>query len=236
MTMWRRFHSLESDISELPDAEPKVRAGRSRRRAWRDGLAVQTVIETIEDSRSYRSFECAIIASFGPRSVIELELIQRLASLLWRLRRANAIETGLFQIQTKLQGDPRNRLPLASSMPAIRQIPLQFSASEQVASGSDARCDFPSGSSRTRSPSRQLLGGPSSSSKMAQCFLRLFNLDASLLERVGAYEAKLWRQAAQTIWILDAMRRPQTPTRPRIRTAPARLGSNQNFWDPNKID
>ena len=43
---------------------------------------------------------------------------------------------------------------------------------------------------------------------MAQCFLRLFNLDATLLERVGAYEATLWRQAAQTIWILDAMRSP----------------------------
>jgi hypothetical protein len=39
--------------------------------------------------------------SVDPRSVIELELVHRLASLLWRLRRASAIETGLFEIQGK---------------------------------------------------------------------------------------------------------------------------------------
>src|SRR5262245_34600033 len=30
--------------------------------------------------------------------------------------------------------------------------------------------------------------------------------DPTLLDRVGMYEARLWRQAAQTIWTLDAMR------------------------------
>jgi hypothetical protein len=56
----------------------------------------------------------------------------------------------------------------------------------------------------------------------AQCFLRLSNLDPTLLDRVGAYEARLWRQAAQTIWTLEAMRQPP-PTirqRPRNRVAP----------------
>jgi hypothetical protein len=48
-----------------------------------------------------------------------------------------------------------------------------------------------------------------------------------LLERAGAYEARLWRQAAQTIWTLDAMRRPPTvPVPPRFRKAIARY-----FWD-----
>jgi hypothetical protein len=74
---------------------------RSRRRPWRDGLATQTVAENIEDAKCYRAFERAIIDSFVPRSVIELELVHRLASLLWRLRRASAIETGLFQIQNE---------------------------------------------------------------------------------------------------------------------------------------
>jgi hypothetical protein len=32
------------------------------------------------------------------QSVIERELVLRLAGLLWRLRRAGAIETGLFEI------------------------------------------------------------------------------------------------------------------------------------------
>src|SRR5262249_42618915 len=48
----------------------------------------------------------------------------------------------------------------------------------------------------------------SKSRTIAQCFLRLSNVDPTLLDRVGSYEARLWRQAAQTIWTLDAMSRP----------------------------
>ena len=52
-----------------------------------------------------------------PRSVIELALAHRLASLLWRLRRASAIETGLFEIQRELlsaRGQPQSRGPTQS--------------------------------------------------------------------------------------------------------------------------
>jgi|SRR6516164_9095703 len=37
----------------------------------------------------------------------------------------------------------------------------------------------------------------SKSRTIAQCFLRLSNLDATLLDRVGSYEARLWRQAVR---------------------------------------
>jgi hypothetical protein len=57
--------------------------------------------------------------------------------------------------------------------------------------------------------------GPSHA--LAQCFLRLSNLDPTLLDRVGSYEARLWRQAAQTIWTLDAMRHPPPLMRQRLR-------------------
>jgi hypothetical protein len=57
--------------------------------------------------------------------------------------------------------------------------------------------------------------GPSHA--LAQCFLRLSNLDPTLLDRVGSYETRLWRQAAQTIWTLEAMRQPPPPMRQRLR-------------------
>jgi hypothetical protein len=59
---------------------------------------------------SYRTFERVLIGSVDPRSVIELELVHRLASLFWRLRRASAIETGLFELQ-------------GEALPARRQDP-----------------------------------------------------------------------------------------------------------------
>jgi hypothetical protein len=62
----------------------------------------------------------------------------------------------------------------------------------------------------------------SKSRAIAQCFLRLFNLDPTLLDRVGSYETRLWRQAAQTIWTLESMRQtsPQIRQRLRHRLAP----------------
>jgi hypothetical protein len=56
---------------------------------------------------------------------------------------------------------------------------------------------------------RGLLEKRSKSRTIAECFLRLSDLDPTLLDRVGRYEARRWRQAAQTIWTLDAMRRPE---------------------------
>src|SRR6516162_11742421 len=100
--MWRPSDPAEDDVSDLPHIDPRSKRRRSRRRAWRDGLADQTVVSSLEDVRSYRAFERVLIGSVDPRSVIELELIHRLASLLWRLRRASAIETGLFEIQGEL--------------------------------------------------------------------------------------------------------------------------------------
>jgi hypothetical protein len=77
---------------------------------------------------------------------------------------------------------------------------------------------------------RALLEKSSKSRTIAQRFLRLSNLDPNLLDRVGRYEGRLWRQAAQTIWTLDAMRRPQpASTRQPFRKPVARL-----FWDPER--
>src|SRR5262249_15716934 len=99
MTMWRPTEAGEEDVSDLSGIDRQSKRPRSRRRAWRDGLADQTVVKTLERVRSYRAFERTLIGSVDPRSVLELALVHRLASLLWRLRRASAIEAGLFELQ-----------------------------------------------------------------------------------------------------------------------------------------
>src|SRR5262249_37612770 len=90
--MWRPNEPVEEDVPDLPGIDPQRKRRRSRRGAWRDGLADQTVVRTLEDVRSYRAFERALVGSVDPRSVLELALVHRIASLLWRLRRASAIE------------------------------------------------------------------------------------------------------------------------------------------------
>src|SRR6476661_5348708 len=74
---------------------------RSRQNAVRHGLTAETVIDSLEDAEDYAAFEMSVTADYDPQSAVERELILRLASLLWRLRRATAIETGLFEIQAR---------------------------------------------------------------------------------------------------------------------------------------
>jgi hypothetical protein len=218
MTMWRSTEPAGDDVSDLPGIDPQSKRRRSRRRAWRDGLADQTVVQNLEHVRSYRAFERVLIGSVDPRTVIELELVHRLASLLWRLRRASAIETGLFEIQggelLSARRQPLSRGP--SQAGTLQTAPGANGHSKGP--GSNGRHDPSASDQEPLSTSLHPPLGPRSKSRaIAQCFLRLSNLDPTLLDRVGAYEARLWRQAAQTIWTLEAMRQPPPPVRQRLR-------------------
>ena len=208
--MWRPAKPAEEDVSNLPGIDPHGKRHRSRRRAWRDGLADQTVVQTLEHVRSYRAFERTLIGSFDPRTVIELALVHRLASLLWRLRRASAIETALFEIQGELLLARRQDPSRSPSQAGTFATPTQTNGHSK-GPGSNGRDHTPASDQEPASTTSVLppLGPWSKSRAIAQCFLRLSNLDPTLLHRVGRYEARLWRQAAQTLWTFDAMRRPQ---------------------------
>jgi hypothetical protein len=213
MTRWGPSRPAEEDVSDLPGIDLQSKRRRSHRRAWRDGLADQTVVSSLEDVRSYRAFERTLVGSVDPRSVIELALIHRLASLLWRLHRAIAIETGLFELQVEAlparRQDP-SRGPRQPGTP-----PTQANGHSKVHVRDDPPiADHDNSLSTTMRPP---LGPWSKSRTIAQCFLRLSNLDPTLLDRVGSYEARLWCQAAQTIWTLEAMRQPPSPIRQRLR-------------------
>ena len=84
---------------------PRTDAGkiRTRRNALKHGLTARSVIELTVSEAEFTSFRRRVAAAYQPRSALDQELIFRLAGLLWRLRRASAIETGLLTIQANLQ-------------------------------------------------------------------------------------------------------------------------------------
>src|SRR5260370_8596990 len=105
MTSFRQIEANRRNAirSTGPNTEEGKR--RSRVNALRHGLCAETVIEFVEDVEDYRAFEAAVIADYKAQTAVERELVLRLASLLWRLRRATAIETDLLRIQAEiLQG------------------------------------------------------------------------------------------------------------------------------------
>src|ERR1700746_134957 len=101
MTSFRQIEAnrRNAELSTGPVTEEGK--GRSRQNAVRHGLTAETVIDALEDAEDYVAFEMAITADYDAQSAAERELVLRLASLLWRLRRATAIESGLFKIQAK---------------------------------------------------------------------------------------------------------------------------------------
>jgi hypothetical protein len=53
----------------------------------------ETVVASLEDEEDYKALEAAVISDYCGETAVERELVLRLASLLWRPRRATAIET-----------------------------------------------------------------------------------------------------------------------------------------------
>jgi hypothetical protein len=184
---------------------------RSRCNAVRHGLTAETVIGALEDAEDYRAFEATIIAEYDAQSAVERELVLRLASLLWRLRRATTIETELFDIQAdQLRG-------LGHRNPAVQ-------TSTQQLIFSLLKPHLPTGTIDEEPPTKAVSNGEPNG--FARCFLRLCNLPNYVLDRLSRYEATLWRQVAQTLVALDCLDR----RKPQERRQLVRFGS----WQANR--
>jgi hypothetical protein len=173
----------------------------SRRNALRHGLTAETLIEPLEDPESYREFEAAIVAEYLPQSPVEKELVHRLASLFWRLRRATSIETGLLCMQSEI----------LQSFRSSRQKTIETETGEGEAAGiagafrPDARSDSRGGSELPADEAPAPTADPSRD--IAISFLRLANLDSEIVDRLSRYESGLWRQLVQTIFALQTFKR-----------------------------
>jgi hypothetical protein len=168
---------------------------RSRRNAIRHGLTAETVIDALEDAEDYAAFEMAVIADYNAQSAVERELVLRLASLLWRLRRATAIESGLFKIHDQQQ-------------------PLQFRQRRRTHDGAELQEREGSNDGGSVSVASQR-----DSEALTHSFVRLSNLPSYPLDRLSRYKATLWRQACQILFALQFLerRKPWERMRARIR-------------------
>jgi hypothetical protein len=169
---------------------------RSRQNAVRHGLTAETVIGVLEDPEDYQAFEAAIIADFQPITTIEHELVVRLASILWRLRRAVAIESGILNIQGEILRDRKAALSRAEfgQLNYSARIPCDRNL------GMSLRSPRPEPQANTRGIRETPLNPD-----VARTFLRIINLENDFFERLGRYEASLWRHFDKTLLLLEAI-------------------------------
>lgn len=176
---------------------------KSRRNALRHGLTSETVIETLEDSEDFASFQMAITADYNAETAVERELVLKLANLLWRLRRAAAIETGLFKMQARQlllfrqqrQADgERQHRPQANRRNTLALVEEGLNPDDNPESQMDA---FPHANLET----------PTATDDITRSFVHLNDLPSCPLDRLSRYEAALWRQACQILFTLQFLNR-----------------------------
>ena len=174
---------------------------RSRQNAVRHGLTAETVIDALEDAEDYAAFEMAVAADYDAQSAVERELVLRLASLLWRLRRATAIESGLFRIQAQHLLQFRRRRQVHRD----RQTIIDELYGTADTSGDDLRLDQTDVARGVdaRAPSPDALADQTDD--LTHAFVRLSNLPTYPLDRLSRYEATLWRQACQVLFTLRCL-------------------------------
>ena len=191
--------------------EGKVRAARS---AVRHGLTAETVIKLLEDPDDYCAFEQAVTADYDAETAVERELVLRLASLLWRLRRATSIETGLLEMQHRMSPHPADQ-PTRALMAIFQPEPC---GSHHDARRDPNQRETPNFESQY---SEVTIDTDARGLEIARCFLGLADLDKGAFERLGRYEAALWRQVRQAIVTLQYLQ---------MRAPDRRLRRTQDRW------
>ncbi len=209
MTSFRQTEANRRNARKSTGPTSEEGKQRSRCNAVRHGLTAETVITALEDAEDYKAFEGAIISDYDAQSAVERELVLRLASALWRLRRATAMETGLFELQAEhLSGFRESR----KIQPASRDVVCALFRPANAGSHAGAAASTPTTNTTELMPRfdhEEPAADPSL--HLAQCLLRLANLPNFALDRLSRYEYALWRQVAQILFALDNLnrRKPQ---------------------------
>jgi hypothetical protein len=186
---------------------------RSRRNAVRHGLTAETVITALEDAEDYAAFEMAVTADYDAQSAVERELVLRLASLLWRLRRTTAIEAGLFKQQAQQLLQLRRR----GQSRRERQKIIDNMYHNAIAAEDDVRKDQQEPATGLEASIPSTVGAADQFDDLTRAFVRLSNLPAYPLDRLCRYEATLWRQACQILWTLQCLDRRKPWEKRRLR-------------------
>jgi hypothetical protein len=129
-----------------------------------------------------------VVADNDAETAVQRELVLRLASILWRLRRSTAIESALFEAMAG-ESPSSSRNSAAGKIIAIRS----------------KRTDNSSGSGYSAETAlEEFVCAPED---LAKAFIRLTAHGTFPLDRLSRYEHMLWRQARQLVSTLHGPKR-----------------------------
>jgi len=214
MTSFRQIDANRRNAQRSTGPVTEEGKKRSRRNALRHGLTAETVIDALEDAEDYAAFEMAVTADYDAQSAVERELVLRLASVLWRLRRAIAIESGLFKIQARHLLQFRQTRRTHHGRQKVIDGLYGAALTTVKAAEMDAAEDEPN--NHGRAAAQPSLDNTHDFDDLTRSYIRLTNLPTCPLDRLTRYEATLWRQACQILFTLQFVGRPKPWAKARL--------------------
>ena len=92
---------------------PKTAAGKalSRMNAHKHGLTAETIMIGDEDPRAFDMLRAELEEEYNPRPGIERELVERIAVLMWRMRRIPIFEAAVIEVCREGVASEKRRYP-----------------------------------------------------------------------------------------------------------------------------
>ena len=110
-----RKNALKSTGSKTVNGKTK-----SRMNAYKHGLTAEKIITLHEDAADFDALRDRLIFEFAPGSQMEQELSERIASVMWRLRRVPQIEAGLL-----IRAEARQLNKQPPSLAVLNHLPMK---------------------------------------------------------------------------------------------------------------
>ena len=110
---------------------PRTEQGkaRSRTNSWKHGLTANRLVIGGEEAREFDELRAALLDDHDPQSAFECELVERLAGILWRLRRVPLFEAAIIDARQAQLDDEARR----SDFRTPYRTPQEFDGDEDDA-------------------------------------------------------------------------------------------------------
>jgi len=96
MTSLKQLEANRENAKRSTGPRTEEGKARSRLNSWKHGLAAETLVIGDEDPVQFDQLRAELMEQYDPQLALEGELVERLAGLLWRLRRLPAFEAAII--------------------------------------------------------------------------------------------------------------------------------------------
>ena len=99
MTSDRQINANRANAIKSTGPRSQGGKARSRLNSWKHGLSAKMLIIVGENARDFDQLRAALMDEHDPQSVLECEMVERLAGILWRLRRVPLFEAAILNLR-----------------------------------------------------------------------------------------------------------------------------------------